>query len=62
MDALQEKLGFTGMLFKGEYRFTKKMVAKFYEVDLSTINRYISQYEEELRYNGYFLCRGKSLK
>ena len=40
----------------------KKMVADFYEVDLSTINRYISQYEEELKYNGYFLCRGKLLK
>ena len=61
VDALQENLGFTGMLFEGEYRFTKKMVADFYEVDLSTINRYISQYEEELKYNGYFLCRGKLL-
>jgi len=62
VDALQKNLGFTGMLFEGEYRFTKKMVADFYEVDLSTINRYISQYEEELKYNGYFLCRGKLLK
>lgn len=60
--ALQENLGFTGMLFEGEYRFTKKMVADFYEVDISTINRYISQHEEELKYNGYFLCRGKLLK
>ena len=50
------------MLFEGEYRFTKKMVAESYEVDLSTINRYIAQYEDELKYNGYFLCRGKLLK
>ena len=62
VEALQDNLGFAGMLFEGEYRFTKKMVADFYEVDLSTINRYISQYEEELKYNGYFLCRGKLLK
>ena len=62
VDALQENLGFTGMLFEGEYRFTKKMVADFYEVDLSTINRYISQNEEELKYNGYFLCRGKFIE
>lgn len=62
VEALQDNLGFAGMLFEGEYRFTKKMVADFYEVDLSTINRYISQYEEELKYNGYFLCRGKPLK
>ena len=56
------KSRFYGMLFEGEYRFTKKMVAEFYEVDLSTINRYIAQYEDELKYNGYFLCRGKLLK
>ena len=62
VEALQDNLGFAGMLFEGEYRFTKKMVADFYEVDLSTINRYISQYEEELKYNGYFLCKGKLLK
>lgn len=42
VDPLQENLGFTGMLFEGECRFTKKMVADFYEVDLSTIDRYLS--------------------
>jgi hypothetical protein len=25
VDALQEDLGFTGMLFEGEYRFTKSL-------------------------------------
>ena len=29
VDALQENLGFTGMLFDGEYRFAKKMVVDF---------------------------------
>ncbi len=62
VDALQENLGFTGMLFDGEYRFTKKMVADFYEVDLSTIDRYLSQYAEELKHNGYVLSKGKQLK
>lgn len=62
VDALQENLGFTGMLFEGEYRFTKKMVADFYEVDLSTIDRYLSQYAQELKHNGYVLSKGKQLK
>lgn len=62
VDALQETLGFTGMLFEGEYRFTKKMVADFYEVDLSTIDRYLSQYSDELKHNGYVLSKGKQLK
>lgn len=54
VDALQENLGFTGMLFEGEYRFTKKMVADFYEVDERTIKRYVQEQEDELRANGYF--------
>jgi hypothetical protein len=62
VDALQEDLGFTGMLFEGEYRFTKKMVADFYEVDSSTIDRYLTQYADELKHNGYVLSKGKQLK
>ncbi|MCC8071267.1 MAG: DNA-binding protein [Bacteroidales bacterium] len=62
VDALQENLGFTGMLFEGEYRFTKKMVAEFYDVDISTIDRYLSQYADELKHNGYVLSKGKQLK
>ncbi|MBD5171314.1 MAG: DNA-binding protein [Bacteroidales bacterium] len=62
VEALQENLGFTGMLFEGEYRFTKKMVADFYEVDISTIDRYLTQYSDELKHNGYVLSKGKQLK
>ena len=50
------------MFFNGEYLFTKQMVADFYEVDTSTIDRYLSSYSEELKHNGYVLCKGKSLK
>ena len=34
INKIQEQLDITGMLFEGEYRFTKKMVADFYEVCL----------------------------
>ncbi|UKM65476.1 DNA-binding protein [Flavobacteriaceae bacterium GSB9] len=59
---IQEYIGIPGMEFKGEYRFTKKMVADFYNVDTSTIDRYLSNHEEELKHNGYILIRGKALK
>ncbi|KAA6345880.1 hypothetical protein EZS27_006570 [termite gut metagenome] len=62
VNAIREKLDIPAMLFDGQYCFTKQMVADFYEVDISTINRYLSTHENELRHNGYFLCRGKSLK
>ena len=59
---IQESIGIVGMEFEGEYRFTKKMVADFFEVEERTIERYIEQYSEELTANGYFLCKGKKLK
>ena len=55
---IQNSLGITGMLFEDEYRFTKKMVADFYEVDERTIERYIEQFADELSANGYILCKG----
>lgn len=62
VNALQETLGFTGMLFEGEYRFTKKMVAEFYEVEERTIERLLEEHGDELKYNGYVLSKGKQLK
>ncbi|MDR1882569.1 MAG: hypothetical protein LBR26_07275 [Prevotella sp.] len=38
------------------------MVADFYGVDERTIKRYLESHEQELKHNGYFLCRGKLLK
>lgn len=38
------------------------MVADFYGVDMSTIDRYLSLNSDELKHNGYVLCKGKSLK
>lgn len=62
IEQIKDTLGITGMAFEGEYRFTKKMVADYYEVDVSTIDRYLSTYSEELKHNGYVLYKGKHLK
>ena len=62
IEHIQNTLDITGMMFDGEYRFTKKMVADFYEVEERTIERYIENYSSELSANGYFLCKGKRLK
>ncbi|MDP8314324.1 MAG: DNA-binding protein [Candidatus Celaenobacter antarcticus] len=59
---IQTYIGFPGMLYQGEYRFTKKMVAEFYEVEERTIERYLENFAKELKYNGYVLIRGKSLQ
>ena len=62
INKIQEQLDITGMLFEGEYWLTKKMVAEFYGVDISTIDRYLASNGDELKHNGYVLCKGKSLK
>jgi hypothetical protein len=62
LQRIQEYIGLTGMLFEGEYRFTKEMLVEFFNVDISTINRYLATHEEELKHNGYILSKGKQLK
>lgn len=62
VDEVQKSIDVEGMFFEGEYRFTKKMVADFYEVEERTIERYVEKYDKELTGNGYFLCKGKHLK
>ncbi|MFP4548748.1 MAG: DNA-binding protein [Fidelibacterota bacterium] len=59
---IQKYIGLPGMIFQEEYKFTKKMVADFYEIDERTIDRYLEKFSDELKHNGYILIRGKSLK
>ena len=59
---MQQALDIEGMLFEGAYRFTKQMVADYFEISISTVDRYIEQYSDELRHNGYVLIKGKRLK
>lgn len=40
----------------------RKMVADFDDIDLPTIDRYLSKYADELKHNGYVLSKGKRSK
>ena len=59
---IQKALDIEAYHFEGKYYLTKQMVADFYEVDSRTIDNYLSSHEDELKHNGYFLCKGKRLK
>ena len=59
---MQQVLDIEGMLFEGAYRFTKQMVADYFEISISTVDRYLEQHSDELRHNGYVLIKGKRLK
>lgn len=57
----QRVLGMQCIPFNGKEYITKAMVARFYDVDIRTIDRYLSSNEDELRKNGYCLLRGIDL-
>lgn len=59
---IQEALEIKPLEFEGRYVLTKQMVADYFGVDIRTISRYIENHQEELEQNGYFICKGKSLK
>ncbi len=51
-----------GILFDGEYRYTKEMLANFFEIDIRTIERYINSNLDEFKTNGYEIIKGTKLK
>ncbi|MEI8047347.1 MAG: hypothetical protein WCI92_08210 [Bacteroidota bacterium] len=61
LEQIQAYIGLPGMLFEGESRFTKEIVTCFFEMDISTINKYHAKYETELKHNGYTSTKGKQL-
>jgi hypothetical protein len=62
LNKIQEHVGFVGMFFNDEYKFTTNQVELFFEVDNRTISRYLKLYEQELKHNGYEVIKGKVLK
>ena len=59
---IQETANIHGIMFEGKLCYTKDMAASFYGVDLRTIERYISDFSDELKENGYEVIKGKRLK
>ena len=59
---IEEKSVVDAVFFNFTLLLTKEMVASFFEVDVRTIERYISANVEELKENGYRVLKGKELK
>jgi len=62
LSEIQNQTGIQGILFENKIYFTKTMVATFFEVDIRTVERYVSDNIDELSYNGYEIIKGKRLK
>ena len=44
IEVIQKHIGLVGLLYDGEYLFTSKMVANFFQVNLSTIKRTLDKF------------------
>ena len=59
---LQKQTGIQGVVFEERLRFTKAMVATYFDVDERTIERYVSDNIDEISSNGYEIVKGARLK
>lgn len=59
---IQKSIGLEGIEFDGKFVFLKEQLAEFFEISDRTIDNYLSQFEGELKQNGYVVLRGKHLK
>lgn len=59
---ISEAVKLEGIKFENKYVFLKDNIADFFEVSIRTIENYLSNYEEELKNNGYEVLRGKRLQ
>ena len=59
---LQETTDIRGIPFEGRFVLLTPQVADFFEVDERTVKNYISEFNEELKANGYEVLNGNRLK
>ena len=62
VNEIQKQTGIQGILYEGRLRFTKSMVATYFDVEVRTIERYVSDNSDEIMSNGYEILKGKKLK
>lgn len=59
---VQNQTGLQGIIFEDKLCFTKFMTATYFDVDVRTVERYVSENVEEISINGYEILKGKRLK
>jgi hypothetical protein len=62
LEIIYNEISFPGIMFESKYRFTKKQVAEFFEIDDRTVDRYIENNKSEFEESGYEILTGNRLK
>ena len=62
LEIIYNEISFSGVMFENKYRFTKKQVAEFFEIDDRTVDRYIEKNKAEFEESGYEVLTTNRLK
>ncbi len=62
VEEIQNTVEVKAVLWNEKYYLTKEMLAAYFNVDVRTVERYISNFSDELKTNGYELLKGKHLQ
>lgn len=62
LEKIGEHLALGGLEFDGDTWLTKQQVSILFSISESTIEKYLSSHEKELKFNGYRILKGKTLK
>lgn len=62
VEELQNTVEITAVFWNDKYYLTKEMLAAYFDVDVRTVERYISNFTDELKANGYELLKGNHLR
>ncbi len=62
VEKIAHNMALGGIEFDGDIVFIKQQVVEIFGVSESTIEKYLSQHDEELKNNGYHVLKGKNLK
>lgn len=62
VEEIGKAIDIKGAVFEGTIRFDIKQIARFFDVEVRTIERYLENHKDELSANGYEIIKGNRLK
>jgi hypothetical protein len=62
LEKIEEHLGLGGTYYEEELLFTKQQLIEIFSISESTIEKYLSSHNDELKTNGYRVLRGQKLR
>lgn len=62
LEIIYDEISFPGVMFEDKYRFTKKQVAEYFEIDERTVDRYIERNKSEFEESSYEVLKHNRLK